>query len=377
MTTPTPHLLLVGDQHIRHDNLSAIPRLESWIAEYAQAQSIGSSPLTHIVLMGDLLDRHSHVEQPLLARADKLLRNLLSIHPPVHVMVLCGNHDMAHNQVFLTPDHWLIVYTLNPLARLTVIDCPTEIPSLPGMLFMPYTPDGRFIEALDVTYPERKWITLFHTILCHQSFTNIQSIGHLLKEADTWLPECPLVISGHIHDSHWASPNLLYTGSYIPVSNGESNDKKLWVLKCSSQGTTRSDPVPIAVNFLRRTTVEVNHPNDLSKLLTEKPFDPEQHTRVIVKGTQEEIATWTRGMEASVLRAQKNVKVIMRMVPSTLTVSNQTIQSGSEQKNTNPAIKPSASFTELLDEAIASHSMSTSVRELWTEFRSTHVNLFQ
>jgi hypothetical protein len=82
-------------------------------------------------------------------------------------------------------------------------------------------------------------------------------------------------------------------------------------------------------------------------------------------------------MEASVLRAQKNVKVIMRMVPSTLTVSNQTVQSDSEQKNTNPATKPSASFTELLDEAIASHSTSTSVKELWAEFRSAHVNLFQ
>jgi DNA repair exonuclease SbcCD nuclease subunit len=357
-----PRLLLIGDQHIRHDNLHAVQRLETWLSEQWRHEGF-----THIVLMGDLLDRHTHVEQPLLARADRLLRHILSLDPSIHLIVLCGNHDMAHNQVFLTPDHWLIVYQHNGLERLTIVDKPTQVPTLNGLLFMPYVPDGRFIEALDSSYPD--WKARFTALFCHQSFTNIQSIGHLLKDADTWLSEYPLAISGHIHDSHWASANLLYTGSYIPVSNGESNDKRLWLVDYDCQRHLLTTPRSLPVNFLLRTTIEVNQPADVMTILQDKPLDPNQHTRLVIKGTAEQIASWTRSMDAATLRAHKNVKIVMRMISTPKAESKE-----NEEKHSVPSERKE-SFVSLLEGAL--ETRSAVVQQLWTEFRAQHVNLFQ
>lgn len=362
----TARILLIGDQHIRHDNLAAVDRLEQWItARFSQPQ-----PMTHVVLMGDLLDRHSHLEQPLLARADRLLRHILALNNTVQLIVLCGNHDMAHNQVFLTADHWLIVYKsyhTDAPSRLTVVDYPTELPSLPNILFMPYTPDGRFIEALNVK--DASWSTKYKAILCHQSFTNIRSIGHLLTEADTWIETWPLVISGHIHDSHWAAPNLLYVGSYIPVANGETNEKSLWTMEVNvspTAGTALAKPEPTPVNFLSRKTIQVSTRADLTAMLQSQPLDPAQHTRVVVSGTHEQIAAWTRGAEAAALRSQQHVKVVMRMVDTT--------PAGGLPPT--PTSASNLSFGGMVNDAVANCERE-GVKQLWTKFRAQHVNLFQ
>ena len=357
-----PILLLIGDIHVRADNLNAVEALEQWLTTHTAKQAV-----THIVLLGDILDRHSHVEQPLLARADRLIRHCLSLACRPHLIILCGNHDYTSNQVFLTPDHWLVVYNGFAPGRLTVVDTPTELESLPGMLMLPYVPDGRFVEALNRHRADASWVTRYRLILCHQSFTNIKGVGHFLTEADTWLPEWPLTISGHIHDSHWASDNLLYAGSYIPVSHGESNAKYLWLVN-DSTGTnhplTRAQLTSIPVNFLSRTTVESSPHQLLDKLNAQAIVNPNQHTRVVVSGTHAEISAWTKGPEAARLRSQKQVKVVVKVIAESKTP---------EVPEGEGTVAPT-SFRENLGASI--QASTPAVQAAWARFQASHVNLF-
>lgn len=357
-----PKLLLLGDQHLKHDNLAAWDALQLWLTAFIKEQP----KLTHVVLMGDMLDRHSHVEQPLMARADKLIMHILSLTPTMELVILVGNHDFAHNQVFLTPDHWLVVYKHGRIPRCTVVDTAVQIPGLTGVLFMPYTPDGRLIEALNSRVPS--WKTDVKLLLCHQTFTNLENIGHFLTEADTWEPDMPLAITGHIHQWHWAADNLLCAGSCIPVAHGEKNDKRVWIVDFEV-GKGPGVPIAIPVNFLMRNTIEVTGVDALNS--TQLP-PADQHTRLIVNGTSDEIAAWTKSAQAAQWRAQKNVKVVMRVVNNTpTTVAN----NRTPTEAATPMVQPVRTFRELLQQSVDAETNPT-VKVLWTEFRTQHANMF-
>jgi predicted phosphodiesterase len=363
-----PTLQLVGDQHIRHDNLQALPLLKQHLS------SIVSQP-SHIVLMGDLLDRHSHVEQPLLASADSLIRFILDLPWSPQLIILCGNHDFASNQVYLTADHWLVVYQGFRSDQLTVVDKPTVLSSLPGVLLMPYVPDGQFIRAL--TEHSVDWTTQYRLILGHQSLTNIKDIGHLLLEADTWQPDFPLLVSGHIHDPHWAGPNVLYVGSYIPVSNGEGNEKFLWTLRLPDErgaAVTKECLTQVPVNFLSRRTIESSTGQvmaDVAEMVAHS--NPNQHTRVVVSGTHAEIQAWTKGMDAAVLRAHRQVKVILKVKPE-VKVAAEAASVAVEEKQLDPRPVVVLTYRQALTAAIA--ASAAPVQLSWARFQAAHVNLF-
>jgi hypothetical protein len=59
-----------------------------------------------------------------------------------------GNHDYINCSQFLTGNHWL--NCVKHLPNLTVVDTLVEerINNF-NFVFLPFTPDGRFIEALD------------------------------------------------------------------------------------------------------------------------------------------------------------------------------------------------------------------------------------
>ncbi len=207
--------LLIGDPHFRTNNVDEVRILIKEIKTFLETNQV-----SFIVIMGDVLHNHEQIHTFALNLALEFFELCTQF---AHTYVLVGNHDMTSNTVFLTPDHWLNPFKKWP--NLSIIDKPIYIGEPDDQVIaMPYVPNGRMIEALNLSCPE--WPSA-RLILAHQQLNGAKMGSIIEDQCEEWLDEFPMCISGHIHDKQWVKANLFYVGSAMQHAYGESTDKTL------------------------------------------------------------------------------------------------------------------------------------------------------
>ena len=215
------NILVIGDPHFKKNN---IPQVNDFIKTIMSFIST-LSPLNFIVVEGDLLHTHEHLHSDVLNKAVEFVKRLSSFCP---VYILVGNHDAINNSIFLTTSHWM--NCLKSFPNITVVD---DVLVKQEFAFCPYVPNGRFQEALftKLSLEDLKKITC---IFAHQELSGAK-MGSIISTAEKWNDDFPLVVSGHIHDKHWAQPNIFYTGSIMQHAFGDSSDKTILLLEITDK----------------------------------------------------------------------------------------------------------------------------------------------
>lgn len=286
-----PTALVIGDTHFKNsvkgttytDSLDFIQR----VTEIAKKKKP-----SFIVLLGDILDSHK-IQVHSHKLAEKLIGNLSSISP---TYILIGNHDFINNSQFLTDNHiftpfkkWKNVFIADTTPL--VLEIQTKM-----FIFCPYTPPGRFIEALDkLTEHGHTW-DFADCIFAHQEFKGAANGRVLSTKGDEWEEDFPIVISGHIHEASQVGKNIFYTGSSTQTNFGESSDKKIWYVKWTEEEDSTFTVDKISINGVQKKslTTSVQNFNEIIKD-TKTLKDLQTHPyKITITGTSEEIKTFKK-----------------------------------------------------------------------------------
>ena len=214
--------LIIGDPHFK----SGCPEVYEYIdriTEIAKKQSP-----TFIVILGDVLDKHGVVEVEPHKAVEKFFDNLSNIAP---TYVLMGNHDLINSSQFLTTNH--IYGPFKKWPSLEIIDKPLFVTYKDkSFVFVPYTPPGKFEEALETLLEEGNDWENADCIFAHQEFRGCKLAGGKISvDGDEWSQDSPLVISGHMHEPHSVGENIMYPGNSIQHHYTDKHDKKVWIIK--------------------------------------------------------------------------------------------------------------------------------------------------
>ena len=202
-------ILTIGDPHFKKTNIPdcelLISRLETLIKKECPK---------YIVILGDVLDTHETIDESALNKAYDLIHMCKSY---AFTYILVGNHDYRNNSQFLTENHWM--NGVKEWENCIVVD---KVFMIESFMFVPYVPDGRFIEALE-TYLEKEMWKKMTAIFCHQEFLGCKMGAFISEKGDKWEETSPFIISGHIHQQQQPQPNIYYTGSSLQNAFGESD----------------------------------------------------------------------------------------------------------------------------------------------------------
>ena len=215
-------ILVIGDPHIKTSN---IPEVDLFIKNVTQIAA--EKKPTLIVCLGDTLDTMETLHTIALNKAIEFINAMRKISP---LYILVGNHDMCNCTQFLTKDHWMNF--LKEFSNVVVIDTVVKI-SLDWMkiVFAPYVPPGRFIEALD-TLGDEKWMDS-DCIFAHQEIKGCILNSNTSTTGDVWHESFPPLISGHIHMRQRPYPNVYYVGSTMQHDFGDIHSKFVDIIKFS------------------------------------------------------------------------------------------------------------------------------------------------
>ena len=202
--------LIIGDVHIKVNNITEIDILIKNVCDVAT-----NKKPDFIVLLGDILDTFEKINTFELNKAYELIDNLRNISK---TYVLIGNHDMVNCVQYLTINHW--ANGIKKWDNVIVIDKTYEENDF---IFVPYVPNGRFIDALNELNEEYDW-TKARCIFAHQEFYGAKMGAIISEDGDKWLLEYPNVISGHLHMNQNPQHNIYYPGSSMQVAYGETQD---------------------------------------------------------------------------------------------------------------------------------------------------------
>jgi len=216
MSSKQTTFLCIGDQHM--DTVNA-PTIDIFIQEVLR-HILDTNP-DYIVCMGDMLHYHNTVYTPTLNKSYEFIDRISRLKP---TYIIVGNHDMRGPSCFLDEQsHWM--NALKKWENVVIVDkvVSLDIPSNRRVIFVPYVPPKRFIDALDTLSGWGDSSCIF----AHQEFYGCKMGAIDSVEGDKWDINHPPVISGHIHDRQRSQENIFYTGSSIQTSFGDSSDKTI------------------------------------------------------------------------------------------------------------------------------------------------------
>jgi len=223
-------ILVIGDPHLKLGSRQRTTKMIDAIIEQIQ-----QTKPDLIVCLGDVLDRFANIRQETLSQATEFFRQLQSFADTV---ILIGNHDRPNNAVFCTDEHPFnaVKFWEQTPHNITIIDYP-KVVSIKSQTytFVPYVPDGRFMEALSLT--SGGW-EKSKVIFAHQDFLGAKYGSQISTTGDSWDRKLPLVISGHIHDYQEISKNVIYAGSPLQHAFDESPIKSLLLMEVSSKSVS-------------------------------------------------------------------------------------------------------------------------------------------
>jgi DNA repair exonuclease SbcCD nuclease subunit len=281
--------LVIGDQHFKVDNIDQVEIFIDKLKEY-----LNQNTFDFIVSGGDLLDTHERLHTLALNKADEYLK-LLASHAKTFVLV--GNHDMINPSQFLTTNHWLNVYK-GWSDKLIVVDQVVHFHvQNKHILFCPYVPDGRFIEALETMkdFDFKKADVIFG----HQTLDGVKMGAIKAENVENWSEDFPNVVAFHVHDSQNVQENLFYTGSCMQHSFGENGSKYIYEIKSNIKYLQQEDDIQmknsivlekVILNLPKKkiihcTTDELENMKKITDIIPEKFNNENYQIKLVVKGS--------------------------------------------------------------------------------------------
>lgn len=280
--------LVIGDQHFKVDNIDQVEVFIQKLRDF-----LNENKFDFIVSGGDLLDTHERLHTLALNKADEYLK-LLSSHAKTFVLV--GNHDMINPSQFLTINHWLNVYK-GWSDRLIIVDkvIRYNVDNM-DIIFCPYVPDGRFVDALETL--DSFDFKNAHLIFAHQTLDGVKMGAITAENVEKWDDNFPNVVAFHVHDGQRVQENLFYTGSCMQHSFGENGSKYLYEIK---SGVKYPDEDDIIMNndiilekiildlpkkkIIHCTTEELENMKKLSDIVPDKYNNDNYQIKLVVKGS--------------------------------------------------------------------------------------------
>jgi DNA repair exonuclease SbcCD nuclease subunit len=292
-------IFVIGDPHFKINNIEETNEMCSKILLKIQELQPHA-----VVCLGDVLDRHETIHVGPLLRSIQFFQKIASKYP---LYILIGNHDRPSNQVFLTDEH---PFTALKQWKNTVIVDKVYVERIQGkdFLFVPYVPNGRFMEAISMCLGENPDLSSFPCIFAHQEFKGAKMGAMVSTSGDDWDEEFPLVISGHIHDFDLLKPNIIYTGTPIQHSFGDREDKGVFMFHFSSKGFQYEK---YDLGLPKKKIVKIQ----FSEIELLKKLDPRSNYKIVISGTPEELKTIKLG---PFLESLPKSKIVYKTI-STLT----------------------------------------------------------
>lgn len=280
--------LVIGDQHFKVDNIDQVDIFIQKLKEY-----LDENTFDFIVSGGDLLDTHERLHTLALNKADEYLK-LLSSHSKTFVLV--GNHDMINPSQFLTTNHWLNVYK-GWTDDLIIVDKITHFSkNEKNIVFCPYVPDGRFIEALETleSIDFRKADIIFG----HQTMDGVKMGAITAENVEKWDDSYTNLVAFHVHDMQIIQDNLFYTGSCMQHSFGESGSKYIYEITTDEKYNDDDDIImtnnvslmKIILSLPKKkiihcTTDELENMKKISDIIPDKYNNENYQIKLVVKGS--------------------------------------------------------------------------------------------
>ena len=245
--TTTTNVLVIGDPHIKLDNIPETDLCIQKLTELAQEKKPDI-----IVILGDVLDTHERLHTVPLNKAYELIDKMRSI---TLTYVLVGNHDAINNQIFLTKNHWL--NAMKEWENVVIVDTVMSFETNSGnFIFVPYVPPGRFEEALGTF---KNWDSNTCCIFAHQEFFGCKMGAIVSVEGDKWPIDYPNIISGHIHSNQTPQKNVYYPGSMLQHAFGESSKNIIAYLTFEDSSTYKLEEINL--NLPRKKIVYMDVEN--------------------------------------------------------------------------------------------------------------------
>jgi DNA repair exonuclease SbcCD nuclease subunit len=256
-------ILAVGDPHSKISNINDLQLLAAEILSIISEEKPDA-----VVILGDL---HDYFERAHLQAWNSMVLFLDKISSAIDTYYIIGNHCSINNQIFLTDEHFFNAF--KKWKNLTIVDKPLW---LGKNLLVPYTPPGRFIEALNTA---GDWM-LASVIFAHQEFFGAQMGAVVSTVGDIWDDDYPLVVSGHIHDRQWVGATVYYAGTPYQTSFGDKGEKSVAMVDTDSGFITE---IPIKT-VPKRISIKVTCSEFKSLMLSTG-----NHYRVTITDTSENI----------------------------------------------------------------------------------------
>lgn len=206
-------ILAIGDPHFKTNNVEHTEQFCQSIINLIK----NNNDIDFVVLLGDIHDKHQYIHSDVLTRVSKFCNDISKLKP---LYILVGNHDRINNSEFLTDTHPFVdmIGKENIYIAYKVLDINIKNHRF---LFVPYVPNGRFMEALNTVKNPLNCSVIF----AHQEFKGVPMKAVKSINGDDWDINNPWVITGHIHDYWFNNINIIYPGTPMQHSFGDKNDK--------------------------------------------------------------------------------------------------------------------------------------------------------
>ena len=300
-------IFVIGDPHFRAKNFQEGEELIEKCVDMVE----NLTP-SIIVLLGDVLDTHEVARNTPWNQACDFIEKLSAVAP---TYVLMGNHDLINQNQFLSNKHFF-----NPLKKwenVYIVDEPIIVEvGLFRVAMCPYTPPGRFVEALDTLGSAgesddglAEWQRGVSCIFGHQEFAGVNYGGKESEKGDVWGSSNPPVISGHIHTPCQIGTNVFYPGSSIQVASDEAPDKRVWNITFDSDEEIGSvealqiDKIDLGLKFKKEIEMAYENIGEFDFDLAEKYY-----VKIKLRGTPEQFKLFRKSKMYTKMNAA-NIKI--------------------------------------------------------------------
>ena len=235
-------ILLIGDPHFKVSN-----PLESQQFHDETLKNIKNyeNQIDFIVILGDILDTHEKIHVQPLCRSINFLKMVSSFK---RTFVLIGNHDRINNNIYMTEEHPFSSLKDTEL-NLKIVD---KTHYEEGFCFVPYVPNGRFLEAVGENLDNTE------CFFAHQEFLGCKMGGIISETGDEWNEDYPLVFSGHIHDYQMPQENIIYTGTPYQHSFSDDENKGIFLLKFENKEKWNLEKIELDIVKKKLITMNIS-----------------------------------------------------------------------------------------------------------------------
>ena len=306
------NVLVIGDLHIRTGSSFQYEAFKTEITTVLEEQNPD-----FVVFLGDILHTHEKIHSVSMNMAHDLMDHIRSFSP---LYIIVGNHDLLNNRQFLTSNHWM-----NGMKRWKAVRDPetrqmtkhhvkiidTTLTFNHGnnqFTFIPYVPNGRFREGLDMGGEIWK---VSSCIFAHQEFKGCQMKSIKSEHGDEWEEYgLPLVISGHIHGKQKLyGGNVFYTGACMQHNFGDSPNKTVFIFTFKDN-KAQPKPRKFLLDLPQKIIVEVEDMSEIDGIRARILGDTRNKYKMVMHVKQDVFKVFMNSREYKELVA-RDVKILI------------------------------------------------------------------